>query len=119
MTRRSLPVLALGLLALAGCGKSHEFVTPLSGQANTFVIRNVHVFDAPRAALLDGPRDILVRDGRIAAVETPGEVREAVREIDGGGKTLIPGLIDVHVHSGGPAAPALHTHLAHTHQRPR
>ena len=30
MTRLSLQVLALGQLALAGCGKSHEFVTPLS-----------------------------------------------------------------------------------------
>src|SRR5262249_33543501 len=114
MTRGCLRVVVLGLLALAGCGKSHEFVTPLSGQANTFVIRNVRVFDAPRAALLDGPRDVLVREGRIVAVEKPGEVREAVREIDGGGQTLVPRLIDVRVHGGGSASPSWHAGLPDT-----
>jgi imidazolonepropionase-like amidohydrolase len=114
MTGRPVHVFVLLLLVLAGCGKSHEFVTPLAGQPDTFVIRNVRVFDAPRAALLDGPRDVLVREGRIAAVEKPGEVHEAVREIDGSGKTLVPGLIDVHVHSGGSASPSWHTELPDT-----
>jgi imidazolonepropionase-like amidohydrolase len=108
MTRRPrwLPI---ALLALAGCGKGHQFVTPVAGQSDTFVIRNVRVFDAPHAALLDGTRDVLVREGRIAAVGLPGEVHEAVREIYGGGKTLVPGLIDVHVHSGGSPSPPWHT----------
>jgi imidazolonepropionase-like amidohydrolase len=112
--KRSVEVLVLGLLALWGCGTGHEFVIPKTGQSDPFVIRNVRVFDAPRAALLDGPRDVLIREGRIAAVGRPGEVHGAVREIDGGGKTLIPGLIDVHVHSGGSASPSWHTELPDT-----
>ena len=109
MRQRRFRWLVIGLLAVAGCGKGHEFVTPMAGQSDTFVIRNVRVFDAPRAALLDGTRDVLIREGRIATVGLPGEVHEAVREIYGGGKTLVPGLIDVHVHSGGSASPPWHT----------
>ena len=109
MRQRRFRWLVLGLLACAGCGKGHEFVTPMAGQSDAFVIRNVRVFDAPRAALLDGTRDVLIREGRVATVGLPGEVHEAVREIDGGGKTLVPGLIDVHVHSGGSPSPPWHT----------
>jgi len=109
MRQRRFRWLVIGLLACAGCGKGHEFVTPVAGQSETFVIRNVRVFDAPRAALLDGTRDVLIHEGRIAAVGLPGEVHEAVREIYGGGKTLVPGLIDVNVHSGGSPSPPWHT----------
>ena len=114
MTRRHVPRLVLALVAIAGCGKGHQFVSRSPNQSETFVIRNVRVFDAPHASLLDGPRDVLVRDGRIAAVGLPGEVHEAVREIDAGGKTLVPGLIDVHVHTGGSASPPWHTELPDT-----
>jgi len=52
------------------------------------------------ASGVDELRDVLVRDGRIAAVDAPGafgtvQVAEA---IDAAGCVVAPGLIDVHVH---------------------
>ena len=49
---------------------------------------------------LDAERDVLLRHGRVAAVEMPGELR-AVRGkeiIDAKGMVVAPGLVDVHVH---------------------
>jgi dihydroorotase len=49
---------------------------------------------------VDGERDLLLRHGRVAAVEMPGELR-AVRGkeiIDAKGMIVAPGLVDVHVH---------------------
>jgi dihydroorotase len=56
------------------------------------------------AAGVDGERDLLLRDGRVAAVEMPGGLAEAARslpsesQIDAVGLTVAPGLVDVHVH---------------------
>ncbi|MGF7178774.1 dihydroorotase [Tunturiibacter psychrotolerans] len=52
------------------------------------------------ASGLDAERDVLLRHGRVAAVEMPGELR-AVRGkeiIDAKGMIVAPGLVDVHVH---------------------
>jgi dihydroorotase len=46
------------------------------------------------------PADILVRDGRIAAVEPPGVIPPAGREtLDATGRVVAPGFIDVHSHA--------------------
>jgi dihydropyrimidinase len=42
--------------------------------------------------------DLGVRDGRIAAVESPGSGIKGAAEIDAAGKLVLPGVIDVHVH---------------------
>jgi dihydroorotase len=53
---------------------------------------------------IDAPRDLLLRDGRVAAVETPGGLASLARtlpeelQIDAAGGIVAPGLIDVHVH---------------------
>lgn len=62
------------------------------------LIRNAHLLDPP--AGLDKPRDLLVRDGRIAAIEAPGGFTslEVQDTIDAAGLILAPGLIDIHVH---------------------
>ncbi|HEV2618883.1 MAG TPA: amidohydrolase family protein, partial [Acidobacteriaceae bacterium] len=53
---------------------------------------------------VDGLRDVLVREGRVAAVELPG-VLDGLRttlpnelQMDAAGCIVAPGLIDVHVH---------------------
>ncbi|MDX1577544.1 MAG: amidohydrolase family protein [Gemmatimonadota bacterium] len=54
---------------------------------------------------------VVVREGRIVSVEAGGPVPDGVRRIDLGGRFLVPGLIDAHVHiSGlGAARRALHS----------
>lgn len=42
--------------------------------------------------------DIGIRDGRIAALLSPGETAMARSFIDAGGKQLLPGLVDSHAH---------------------
>lgn len=58
-----------------------------------------------RGAMLWSPegtarRDVLFRDGRVAEVAPPGRIRRTsnTRVIDGAGQTLLPGLIDLHLH---------------------
>jgi dihydroorotase (multifunctional complex type) len=46
------------------------------------------------------PASLAVREGRIAAVLAPGETMEARRAIDAGGRHVLPGLLDTHIHLG-------------------
>src|SRR5207244_3562900 len=57
------------LLALAtACRQPPRLVARPEGGGRSLVVRNVRVFDAPRAALMDGVHDVVVRDGRIASL---------------------------------------------------
>ncbi|HEX4311771.1 MAG TPA: dihydroorotase [Acidobacteriaceae bacterium] len=48
---------------------------------------------------LDAPRDLLLRDGKIAAVENPGQIKPGSADIfDAKNLIVAPGLIDIHVH---------------------
>ncbi|WP_404433837.1 dihydroorotase family protein [Microbacterium lacus] len=46
--------------------------------------------------------DLLVRDGKIAGVVAPGVDVDAARVIDATGKLVLPGMVDVHVHTREP-----------------
>ncbi|HEV2278208.1 MAG TPA: amidohydrolase family protein, partial [Acidobacteriaceae bacterium] len=51
------------------------------------------------ASGVDAPRDVLIRDGRIVAIEKPGTVKAADADLfDAKGLVVAPGLIDIHVH---------------------
>lgn len=60
------------------------------------LITNGHVIDP--AAGIDGPRDLAVQGGRIAAVLPTGAAAEARRVVNVAGNYVVPGLIDFHVH---------------------
>ncbi|MEU5871661.1 amidohydrolase family protein [Glycomyces sp. NPDC047369] len=64
--------------------------------SETVLFVNAAVLDTVAGALVAGQR-VLVRDGAIAAVGAEVEA-DGVRTVDLGGKTLMPGLIDCHVH---------------------
>lgn len=64
--------------------------------ASPTLIRQVAVFDG--AQRLPG-QDVLIDDGLIAAVGPNLAVPPGAIVIDGTGKTLLPGLIDAHVHT--------------------
>lgn len=77
--------------------------TTISAQApapTSFVIRGARVFDGVRDR---GRTDVVVIDGRITAIGTTVRTPAAAIEVDGRGKTLLPGLIDAHVHAYGDA----------------
>jgi len=90
-------------------------VLPSAAQADVALVRAGQVIvDANKPVL--GPSTIAVRDGRIVAVASGSpdartlvpDLRpdEPVREIDLSSKTVLPGLIDAHVHlSGDPGTP--------------
>ena len=61
-------------------------------------ILNGHLIDP--AAGVDGPKDILLKDGRVAEIASPGKLKSAAdaQSLDAKGLTLAPGLIDIHVH---------------------
>src|SRR5439155_5170105 len=87
------------LLVAAACSREAPLVSRAPGAPRSVVLRNVRVFDAPRATLADGLRDVLVRDGRIDAVGPPGLPARDVPEIDGRCGTLLPGPVDVPTHT--------------------
>lgn len=68
--------------------------------APAFAIRDVRIFDGERAIERG---TVVVRDGTIAAVGADVAVPEGLPTIDGAGGTLLPGLIDAHVHAWGEA----------------
>lgn len=102
----------MGPFLLMGCyraytkehiGQNQAFMRDME-RAGTFLIRNVRVFTGDGKVLENG--FVLVKDGKIAQVGdgVPPDA-ESIRAdiVEGAGKTLLPGLIDAHVHLGGPA----------------
>jgi imidazolonepropionase-like amidohydrolase len=65
------------------------------------LFRNVRIFDGQNARL-SAPTDVLVRGNTIAVIG-PATAAPGARIIDGGGRTLMPGLIDNHWHSASAA----------------
>jgi imidazolonepropionase-like amidohydrolase len=86
-------VIVLVLLAVvAPSGRAAEPST------SEILFSNVRVFDG-RSASLSGQTIVLVRGNKIAAIGAgAAPAHPAVTIIDGGGRTLMPGLIDAHVH---------------------
>lgn len=69
--------------------------TPVS---ESLVFRNVSLWDG-RGAMVQRGRSVVVNDGHVAGiVDAASPVPAGFHTIDGLGKTLIPGLIDTHVH---------------------
>lgn len=79
----------IGLLTLSA-------VSVYSAVAADTIISNVTVFDATGQAPFQA--DVLIRDGRFSAIGRDIARPADARYIDGAGLSLLPGLIDVHVH---------------------
>ncbi len=67
---------------------------------NTFAITGARVFDGQRDL---GVSTLIVRDGLIETVTNEAAVPPGMVVVDGAGKTLLPGLVDAHVHAWGDA----------------
>ncbi len=69
-----------------------------------FLLSNVRIWDARSGSTQDG-KSVVVKNGRIGTVSDAPPTGFTGRVIESAGKTLIPGLIDSHVHmfyDGGP-----------------
>lgn len=101
---------ALIALAIAGlaCGQAH---------AETVFVRAGHLLD-PERGTVEAARLLRVENGRVAAVLPDGAVPPGATVIDWSGYTVLPGLIDMHVHladndeTNNPAEPLLHSAMA-------
>jgi imidazolonepropionase-like amidohydrolase len=98
----TLAVLLLGL-SQAGQAQHAPSAAPSATSAGGAVtlFQNVRVFDG-RSSALSGPRNVLVRGNKIeriatGAIQTDRSATTVL--IDGGGRTLMPGLIDMHWHA--------------------
>src|SRR5215472_11981356 len=82
-------------------------VTPVAGGATRF--RNVRIFDG-KSPTLSAPSSVLVNGntiGRISIAAIAIDKNTNVRVIDGGGRVLMPGLIDAHWHAFMAATPMM------------
>jgi imidazolonepropionase-like amidohydrolase len=76
-------------------------VAAAPADAKTVVVRAAHMVDVLAGRTVDNVQ-VVITDGRIAAVDKAGDAVPAGGEtIDLGARTLVPGLIDMHVHLTG------------------
>jgi len=68
----------------------------LSAFAEPTLVQNVRVFDGER---MHAKRSVLFDQGKIVDADFRGKAPSGARLVDGQGKTLLPGLIDAHVHA--------------------
>lgn len=79
------------------------FPSPVAAQdvaAKAILFENVRIFDGT-SATLSAPSNVLVMGNKIEAISTSAIAAPAgvdITTIQGGGRTLMPGLIDNHVH---------------------
>ena len=87
----------LTILALAASALCSSFVSAEDAKASYTLIKNVNVFDGTSEKLAKGS-SVLIENNLIKSVGKDVKAPEGATVIDGGGRTLIPGLIDMHSH---------------------
>jgi len=91
------------VLMTAGFATASEEVAPVQ-----ILFTNVNIFDG-KSETLNMNANVLVENNLIKRIGASISVPEATQVIDGGGKTLLPGFIDNHVHLmlPGPTLPSM------------
>lgn len=91
---------SLAAIALAIGPAQPGFAQPVAlANDGSTLFQNVRVFDG-KSARLSAPSSVLVRGNTIAQISTGAIAPDAgTRVIDGGGRVLMPGLIDNHWHA--------------------
>ena len=92
MAARSIAILMCGLTALLNAQAPPPSVT---------LVQNVRIFDG-KSSRLSGLSNVLIRGNRIERISVTPITTDRGADtvlIDGGGRTLMPGLIDMHWHA--------------------
>lgn len=71
-------------------------------------VTNVTVYDGEGAKFVNAT--VYFRDGKVEGVETGGAAKDGYTVIDGTGKWVTPGIIDVHSHLGDYPSPGVDAH---------
>jgi imidazolonepropionase-like amidohydrolase len=103
------PALAVALTLTAGCVRCDDVPEVITGAVApaSITITNVRVFSATSSRAVEA-QDVRIEAGRIHSVVPAGTAAPAALSIDGAGGTLIPGLVDFHVHlNSSPAPPGI------------
>ncbi len=89
------------IIALAGIGTLAGSTTPVQQSKNdtTVAFINVNVIPMDRERVLQN-QTVIIRNGRITEIGDAAKVKapKGALQIDGRGKYLLPGLIDMHTH---------------------
>lgn len=88
-------LLLAGLFVAVSTGLSSLALAQEGG--NGTLIRNVAIWDGQSDRLLTA-QDVLISDNLIKSIAANIEVDESAEVIDGGGRVLMPGIIDAHTH---------------------
>ena len=87
---------AAALLAAVGLMLGNASPAPAQ-QDSAVLFRNVRIFDGKNGTL-SAASNVLIRDRKIEKISTT-DIAAAGQVIDGGGRVLMPGLIDAHWHA--------------------
>lgn len=112
---------ALAVALLGGCATTStparsDTASPSTAYASTYapIASNPVLISGATVLTGDGGRlenaDVLLQDGRIAAVGTGLDVPANAQRVDGTGKWVTPGIIDVHSHLGVYPSPGASAH---------
>ena len=86
-------MLTIGALALTGL----PAIAKDAKSESLILIQNVKIFDGA-SDKLSNTTSILIKDNKIASISPDAKAGKDATVIDGGGRVLMPGLIDSHVH---------------------
>lgn len=96
LSRRSILKGIAASLAAPALGLAHPAFA--QGALQPIVLRNVNIFDGINGKLVQG-QDVLIEGRVIKSLIASKSKVENAREIDCGGRTLMPGMIDAHWHA--------------------
>jgi imidazolonepropionase-like amidohydrolase len=106
--QKAIGALAIVVISMLGAGGS--------AVAETIYVRAGHVIDTDKGTV-EGPKLLRIEDGRVAAILPDGSLPQAAQLVDWSSFTVLPGLIDMHVHladndeTSNPAEPLLHSSM--------
>ncbi|MCF7644866.1 amidohydrolase family protein [Pseudochrobactrum asaccharolyticum] len=90
---------------------------PAATVAQPVLLKNLRIFDGKSSKLIEG-QNVLISGNRIADILKASEKVTDAKEVDCGGRVLMPGLIDAHWHSILAAIPqmvAMTSDIAYVH----
>lgn len=96
-----LAALMLAMSVSAGCGSSATQSPTRVGCADCLVLTGANVFDGMRG----GPGTVVLRGNRIESIHRDTVDVVSGKIVDLTGRTILPGLIDLHVHVRAAAGP--------------